>query len=105
MLEQRLFRAFLVVELRGLAQDRVVARLAQIGEPTGPAPQWVVVEAAADVCVAFLGERLVLVPCGTVGQLCGGDVEDAAARTPGDHVHEAEQVLVRVAEAHAGLVI
>ena len=48
-------------------------------------------------------------PGGAVGQLGGGDVDDALAGAFRDQVHEAEQILVRIAEAHAaagaGLVI
>ena len=61
----------------------------------------VVVEVAADLGVALLGQRLVLVVAGAVGELGRGDVEDALAGAAGDHVDEAEDVLVRVAEAHA----
>ena len=59
------------------------------------------IEAATDVRIALLGERLVLVPCGTVLHLGGGDVDDALACAFRNEMHEAKQVLVGIAESHA----
>ena len=64
-------------------------------------PGRVVVEAAADVVVAALRQRLVLVVGAAGRQLRRSDVEDPLAGPRRDHVDEAEQVLVGVAEAHA----
>jgi hypothetical protein len=78
-----------------------VARLLDVLAGRQNQPQVVVVEVAADLGVALLRQRLVLVVAGPVGQLGRRDVQDALARAPRDHVHEAEQVLVAVAVAHA----
>ncbi len=61
----------------------------------------IVVEAAADLGVPLLRQRLVLVEARAVGQLRRREVEDALPRPLRDEVHAAEQILVRVAEAHA----
>ena len=61
----------------------------------------IVVEAAADVVIAALGERLVLVIGAAGGQLRGGQVQDALAGARRRHVHKAQQVLVGIAEAQA----
>ncbi|OIQ79418.1 hypothetical protein GALL_388480 [mine drainage metagenome] len=50
--------------------------------------------------VPALRQRLVLVVRGPVRQLRRGDVEDPLAGPLGDEVHEPQQVLGRVAEAH-----
>ncbi len=59
------------------------------------------VEAATDRVVAALGQRLILVVGAAVLELRGRDVQNALPGALGDQVHEAEQVLVRVTEAHA----
>ena len=62
----------------------------------------VVVEAGADVVVAALGQRLVLVIGAAGRELRGGEVEDPLrARARGIMLNESEQILVGVAEAHA----
>ena len=101
VLEERRARVGIVVERHGLFEDRPIPGLAHVGGHARDEPERVVVEAAADVVVAALRERLVLVVGAAVGLLRGGDVEDALARALGHEVHEPQQVLVRVAEAHA----
>ena len=64
-------------------------------------PVRIVVEIAADVIVAALGERLILVIRAAGLELRGRQVEDAFARARGNHVDEAEQILVGIAEAQA----
>src|SRR5207237_398391 len=61
----------------------------------------VVVEPAAQVIVAALGERLILGVRAAVRKLRGGDIDDAFASALRHEVHEAEQILIRIAEAHA----
>ena len=58
----------LVVEGHLLVEDREVAGLLDVGGGARDQPQRVVVEAAADVVVAALGERLVLVVGAAVGR-------------------------------------
>ena len=88
---------------KGTGSSRIAAfaRLLEVGGDGEDQPQRVVVEAGADGVVAALGQRLVLVVGAAGRELGGGDVEDPLARPVRNHVHEAEQVLVRVAEAHA----
>jgi hypothetical protein len=101
VLVERHFRARLVVVGHRLVEDAPVAGLFEIGRDADDEPVGIVVEAAADVVVAALGERLVLVIGAAGGQLRCGQVEDALAGARRNHVDEAEQVLVGVAEAKA----
>ena len=81
VLEERHLGAGLVVEGNHLVKDREVARLLDIRHGAEDEPAGVVVESAADVIVAALGQRLVLVVAAAVGELCRGDVDDALAGT------------------------
>ena len=101
VLEERRRVLRVVVEGHRLLQDPEVARLLDVGRRPRDEPERVVVEARPDVVVPPLRERLVLVVGAAVRLLGGRDVEDALPRPRRDEVHEAEQVLVRVAEAHA----
>ena len=101
VLEERRRVLRVVVERHRLLQDAEVARLLDVGGRARDEPQRVVVEAPADVVVPALRERLVLVVGAPVVLLRRRDVEDALLRARGDEVDEAEEVLVRVAEAHA----
>ena len=101
MIGQRLGLAQVAVIGHHLVQYGLVARLLDVGGHAEDQPQRVVVEAGADVVVALLGQRLVLVVGGAVLHLGGGDVQNALAGQLGDDVHEAQQVLRGVAEAHA----
>jgi hypothetical protein len=64
-------------------------------------PQRVVVEAAAHVGVALLGQRLVLVEARAVGELRGRQVAQALPSPVGRQVDHAEDVLVGVAVPEA----
>ena len=70
----------------GLVEDRQVAGLLDVGRDREHQPRRVVVEPGADVVIAALGERLVLVVRAAVGELRGGDVEDPRPGPLGDHV-------------------
>ena len=98
---ERSLAAGLVVVRDRLVEDREVAGLLEVGRDGEHEPGRVVVEARPDRIVAALGQRLVLVVGAAGRQLRRGDVEDPLAGPLRDHVDEAEQVLVRVAEAHA----
>ena len=98
---ERRLRALGVVPRHGLVEDREVAGLLDVGRDREHEPRRVVVEPGADVVVAALRERLVLVIGAAVGELRRGDVEDPRPGSLRDHVDEPEQVLVRVPEAHA----
>ena len=84
----------------GRFEDRRVSRLLDVCAGGEDQPEVVVIEVAADLGIPLLGEGLVLVVAGAVGELCRGQVEDALPCTVGDQVDEAEQILVGVAEAH-----
>ncbi len=101
MLEQRRLIVRIVVERHLLVEDRKIAGLFDVCGYAQDQPQRVVVEAAADVVVTALRQRLVLVVSAAVGELSGRDVDDALAGTFRDLMDEAEQILVRVPEAHA----
>lgn len=93
--------AVLVLAEGGRVQNGPVARLAEVGVRSGNEPQRVIVKAAAHSQVALLGQGLVLVIGAAVGELGGGNVQDAFPRPLGDHVDDAQQVLTGVTEAHA----
>ena len=101
VLEQRRHALGIVVERHLLVKNAVVARLFDVRGDAENEPQRIVVEARTDVVVPALGERLVLVISAPVCELGRGDVDDALAGPLGDEVHEAQQVLVRVAKPHA----
>ena len=81
VLEEGDLRARLVVEGHHFVEDGEVARLLDIRHGAEDEPAGVVVETAADVVVAALGQGLVLVIAATVGELCRGDVDDALSGT------------------------
>ena len=101
VLHQGLRLAFVIVKGHGLIQNAPVARLTQISGGAGNEPERVIVEAGAHVPVALFGQGLVLVVGAAVLKLGGGNVQDTAPGTGGDHVHKAQQVLAAVPEAHA----
>ena len=61
MLQQGHFAARLVVERSRMVKDGEVTRFLQIGDHRGDQPKRIVVEAPADIGVATLGQRLILV--------------------------------------------
>src|SRR5699024_5523559 len=63
--------------------------------------QWVVVKAAADIVVAPLGQRLILVIGRAVGKLDRGDVDDPLSGPLRYNVYKAVEVLAGIPEAHA----
>ena len=84
-----------------LIQDGEVAGLLDVGRCTGDQPQRIVIEAAADVVVALLGQGLVLMVAAAIAELGGSDIQDALTGALRDLVHEAQQILGGIAEAHA----
>ena len=101
VLEEGHLGARLIVEGHHLVEDGEVARLLDVGHGAEDEPAGVVVESASDVVVAALGEGLILMVAAAVGELCGGDVDDALTGARGYLMDEAHEVLVGVAEAHA----
>ena len=90
VLVERLLGARLIVVGHRLVENAPVAGLLDIGGNADDQPVRIVVEVAANVVVAALGERLVLVIGATGRQLRRGQVEDALARARRHHVHEAQ---------------
>ena len=101
MLKQRDLGARLVVKRNHFVENREVTRFFDIGHGAEDEPAGVIIEAAADVVVAALGQWLILMIAAAVGELRRGDVDDALTGTLGDEVYKAHEVLVAVAESHA----
>src|SRR5690606_12201425 len=72
-----------------------------VGSHTQDEPQGVIIEAAAHSVISTFSEGLVLMVRAAVLELSRCDVENTLASALGDQMHEAEQILVGVAEAHA----
>ena len=64
-------------------------------------PQRIVREVTADIGVALLGKRLILVIASAVRKLCGGNINDPLSCSVGYLVNEAEYILVGITEAHS----
>ena len=94
-------QALVIVEGHLLLQNGEVAGFPQIGIGTGHQPQGVVVEAGAHGQVALLGQGLVLMVGGAVGELGGRNIQQPLSCLFGDHVDKAQQILAGVPEAHA----
>ena len=84
-----------------LVQDTIITCLADVRCCTEDQPHRVVIETAADIVVTAFGERLVLMVTASVGELRRSDINDTLTSTGRDLMHEAYEVLVRIAETHA----
>src|ERR1017187_11008996 len=85
-----------VVELHRLLEDAPIPGLFQVRGDADDEPVRIVVEAAANVVVASLGQRLVLVVGSAGRQLRGCQVKDAFTGARWNHVDKAQQILVRI---------
>ena len=101
MLQQGDLRPGLVVEGRRFVQNGEIPGFPDVGAGTGHQPERIVVEPGAHVGVAALGQGLVLMVGAAIGELNGGNVENALPCPLGDQMYEAKQVLATVAESHA----
>ena len=101
MLIERRFVVRVGIKGYQLVQNRKIAGFLDVGRRAKDQPQRIVVEAAAHVQVAALGQRLVLVVGAAVRELGGRDVQDALPGAAWDQVHKAQEVLRGIAEAHA----
>ena len=101
VLEHGLCLAHIVVVRDHLIKDGPVAGLLDVSGNGKNQPQRVVGEVTADVGVALLGEGLVLMVASAVRELRGGDIDDTLLRAVRNLMHETEDVLVGIAEAHA----
>ena len=101
MLQQGHLGAGNIVEGGGMIEDRKIAGLLDVGTDGAHQPQGIVIEAAADVVVAPLGQGLILVIGGAVGKLDGSDIDDPLPGPVRHDVHKAVEVLAGIPEAHA----
>ena len=93
MLKERSSRGFIVVKRNLLIKNGEISGLLDIGSSTCDQPERVVIEAAADVHVAFFGERLILMVCAAVLKLSGGNVNNTFLCALRNQMYEAEQIL------------
>ena len=91
----------IVVKIDHLAENAHVAGFLDVGIHGVDQPQGIVIEAAANVHVAALGQGLILMVGAAVRELSGGHVQNAAPGAFGDQMDEAQQILTAIAEAHA----
>ena len=101
VLHQGLGQALVIVEGYLLHEDGEIAGFLDVGIRTGNEPQGVVVEAGAHGQIALLGQGLVLVVGAAVRELGGSNVQQTLPGLFGNHMHEAQQVLTGIPEAHA----
>ena len=101
MFHERCPVVFVIVKRHARVQNVGIARFADVGIHAGYKPQRIVIESAANIGVAALGKRLVLVPRGAVRQLNGRNVDNSLSRLFGQNMCEPEQVLAGIAEAHS----
>ena len=100
MLEHGLCNGHIVVVRNHLIQDGPVAGLLDVCGNGKDQPQRIVGEITADICVTFLGQRLILMIASAVRELGGSDIDDTFLCAIRDLVYEAQHVLVGIAEAH-----
>ena len=109
MHHKRLRFCYIVIKRNLLRQNGGVACLAHIGGGAGNQPERIVVKAAADVGVALLGKRLILMVGAAVLKLGGGNVDNPLSCPVRDQMHKAKKILTGIPEAHAasdaGLVV
>lgn len=101
MLHERRGIVRVTVKRNAFIQYRPVTCFAQVSVHARDQPQRVVVEPAADCKISLLRERLILMIGAAVRELRGGDIQNALPRPFRNDMHEAQQVLTRIAEAHA----
>lgn len=75
VLHQRLCLGGIVVEINLLIENGEISGLFDVGGASGNQPERVIVEAASDIHVSFLGQRLILVICASVFKLGSSDIE------------------------------
>ena len=101
MIHQRSSYAHIVVKRNHLGQDGGITGLSYVSTGTCNEPQRIIVEAAANIGVALLGQRLVLMVSAAVLELGGSDIDDTLSCTIRDQMNETEQILAGITESHA----
>ena len=109
MIHQRSSHTHIVVKRNHLGQDGGITGLSYVSAGTCNEPQRIIVETTADIGVAFLGQRLVLMVSTAVLELSGSNINDTLSCTIRDQMYETEQILTGITEAHttadSGLII
>ena len=82
-------------------QDAQITCFFNISTGSCDEPERIVIEATADIGITFFSQRLILVISTAVLELSGGDINDTLPCTIRDQMHESEQILTGIAEAHA----
>ena len=100
VLHQRLCLGGIVVEINLLIENGEISGLFDVGGASGNQPERVIVEAASDIHVSFLGQRLILVICASVFKLGSSDIEQTLSCAVRNQMNEAEQILAGITEAH-----
>ena len=101
VLHKGLRQGRIIIEGHGLAQNSEIPGLSDISADCGDKPERVVVKAASDICIALLGEGLVLMVSAAVRELRGSDVDDPFPSAGRDQVNKAEQILTGIAKSHS----
>ena len=86
---------------RFFIQDGEIAGFLDVSRGARDQPQGIVIETAANIVVALLGQGLELVVAPAVPKLGGGDIQNTLPGALGNLVHKAQQVLRRIPETHA----
>ena len=100
MLQHGLRNRHIIVIRNHLIQDGPVTGFLDVCGNGKDQPQRIVGEIAADVSVALLGQRLILMIASAVRELGGSDIDDTLFCAIRDLVYKAQHVLVGIAEAH-----
>ena len=101
MLEKGLLASFLVVERNLLIQNREISRFLYICHSTKYQPTRVIIEAASDIIIATLSQRLVLMIASSDGLLCRGYINNSLTCTCRYLMYESNKVLVGIPESHS----
>ena len=96
MFHQGNFRSFFIVERRRFVEDRKVPGLFDVCAGAGDQPERIVVEAASDVRISALGQRLVLMVRASVRKLDRRDIDDPLPCPLRDQVDKAQKILAAV---------
>jgi len=83
-----------------LVKDCIITGLLNICSSTCNQPKRIVVEAASDIGITFLGKWLVLMISTTIFKLCSSDIQDTLSCAVRNQMYESEQILAGISESH-----
>ena len=101
MIHQRCCNGFIIIKRNHICQDRSISGLSYVSAGTCNQPQRIIIEAASDIRVTLLGKRLVLMISTSVLELGRSDIDDSFSCPVRDQMHETEQILAGITEAHS----